>query len=108
MNWIDELQAVTKRVYSQENQDGIIESIFKHIGTTNKQCVEFGFNSRELTTGSGSNVARLVVEDGWTPLLLDSDYENPSINLHRERRRSAHEARVLAGARLPFNRRGQH
>ena len=83
-NWINQIQFQKKKVYSQLNQDGIIEYIFKNIGTTNKFCVEFGFNSNSLTQGTGSNVARLVLEDKWNCLLLDVDNENELINLHKE------------------------
>jgi len=83
-DWTDEVQFKSKRIYSQSNQDGVIEYIFENIGVTNKFCVEFGFNSNSLTGGSGSNVARLVLEDKWSCLLLDSDYENVSINLYKE------------------------
>lgn len=84
MNWITQFPNQLNKVYSQTYQDGVLEYIFKNIGTTNKFCIEFGFNSNELTGGSGSNVARLVVEDKWTALLLDSDNENISINLHKQ------------------------
>ena len=83
-NWINEIQSQNKKIYSQGNQDGVLEYIFKNIGTTNKFCVEFGFNSNTLTGGSGPNVARLVIEDKWNFLLLDGDHENASINLYRE------------------------
>jgi hypothetical protein len=84
MNWLNELQFKSRRVYSQYGQDGLIEFIFKNIGTTNKFCVEFGFNSCFIDGGSGANTARLILEDGWKSLLLDENNENLSINLHRE------------------------
>jgi len=83
-NWINQIYDHCKKVYSQTYQDGIIEYIFKNIGTTNKFCVEFGFNSNSLTGGSGANVARLVLEDNWKALLLDGFNDNSSINLHKE------------------------
>jgi len=83
-DWIHELPFIKSRIFSQRYQDGIIRSIFENIGVTNKFCVEFGFNSNVLTEGSGSNVARLVLEDGWDSLLLDADFENKEINLHKE------------------------
>lgn len=83
-NWIKQIKHVNKKVYSQGNQDGIIQYIFDNIGTTNKFCIEFGFNSSILTGGSGPNVARLVVEDKWECLLLDGNNKNESINLHKE------------------------
>jgi hypothetical protein len=83
-SWVKRLQSMGRRVYSQGRQDGLIEFVFKNIGTTNKCCVEFGFNSESLKGGSGSNVARLVLEDGWKQILFDGDYENLEINLHKE------------------------
>ncbi len=82
--WIKQIISKEKKIYSQANQDGIIEYIFQNIGTTNKFCVEFGFNSNNLTGGSGSNVARLVLEDKWNCLLMDRSFENHSINLYKE------------------------
>ena len=55
--------------YSQAGQDGVIESIFKAIGTTNKYFVEFG-------AGDGlhlSNTANLRLHHYWEGLLMDED-----------------------------------
>lgn len=82
-NWIYNIQSQNKRVYSQDFQDGIIEYIFENIGTINNFCVEFGFNSNTLTGGSGANSAYLIT-NGWKGLLLDGNFENPEINLHKE------------------------
>lgn len=70
---------------SQSYQDELIEVIFDNLGTTNKVpfCVEFGFNSESLDIGSGANVAKLVLEQGWDSLLLDGENENNSINLYK-------------------------
>jgi hypothetical protein len=83
-SWIDKLQGIHKRIYSQSYQDGILEYIFANIGITNKLCVEFGFNSETLTGGSGSNVANLVLNHDWKCVLLDGGFENKEINLHKE------------------------
>jgi len=72
-----------RAVYSQAQQDVTLARIFGEIGVTNKFCVEFGFNAETLDGGSGSNAARLIVENEWTGLLLDKDYQNSAINLHR-------------------------
>jgi hypothetical protein len=87
MNWLSDIHAHARKVYSQVGQDGITEYIFKNIGVTNKFCVEFGFDNTKLEGGegaAGSNVARLVLEEKWNALLLDANNENPSINLHKE------------------------
>jgi hypothetical protein len=71
------------RKYSQRSQDGIIASVFDAIGTTNKECVEFGFNSKSLIGGSGPNCGRLVVDEDWHGTFFDSEYDNIDINLHQ-------------------------
>jgi hypothetical protein len=73
-----------EKKYSQSNQDIIIKNVFDKIGTTNKFCVEFGFNSESLTVGTGSNTARLILDEGWDSVLFDGEFENKEINLHKE------------------------
>ena len=41
-NWIQGLQSKGRRVFSQNDEDGVIEEVFNYIGTTNKVYVEFG------------------------------------------------------------------
>jgi len=79
---------------SQSDQDDILREIFNTIGTTNKNCVEFGFGYggplvKTLTwehfgggqiIGTGVNTHALI-EDGWKPLFFDAEFENPNINL---------------------------
>ena len=40
--WIQGLKSKGRRIYSQNDEDGVIEEIFNFIGTTNKIYVEFG------------------------------------------------------------------
>jgi hypothetical protein len=48
-----------KKKYSQNGEDGIIESLFNHVGTTNKFFVEIG-------VGDGTeNNTRKLAEEGW-------------------------------------------
>ena len=47
------------QVYSQNGEDGIIEEIFRRIGTTNKFFVEFGVGN-----GTENNTANLLLK-GW-------------------------------------------
>lgn len=58
-------------VFSQFGEDGIVEHIFDVIGTTGKECVEFG-------GGDGlscSSTARLWRDLGWRGLLVEPDPE---------------------------------
>jgi DNA-binding protein H-NS len=54
------------KVFSQADEDGIIEEIFKRIGTTNKIFVEFGVEIGE------ENNTRYLLEQGWTGLWIES------------------------------------
>jgi hypothetical protein len=58
------------KVYSQCDEDGIIQEIFKRIETTNRIFVEFG-----VETGIECNTVKLLVE-GWRGLWLDGDDKN--------------------------------
>jgi hypothetical protein len=42
---IADLTRYEKRMCSQHGEDGILEAIFRKIGTTNRYCVEFGVGS---------------------------------------------------------------
>jgi len=54
------------KVYSQNDEDGIISEIFNRIGTTNKVFVEFG-------VGSGlENNTLFLLHQGWRGLWLDA------------------------------------
>lgn len=103
--WVRQLagRRFPKGRYSQGGQEGILMEIFRRIPTANAPpfCVEFGFNSDTLTGGTGSNVASLVLEHGWTALLLDGGFENPSINLRRELLTSSNVVNVLAKWGVP-------
>ena len=104
-NWVKQLKSTTfeKGIYSQKYQDHLLEIIFENIGTTNPTpfCVEFGFNSKELTDGSGANVAKLVLEEQWDCLLLDGENENPTINLHKHFLRSGNILEVFEQYNVP-------
>lgn len=64
---------------SQKGQDSIIKYIFDHIKPTNKYYVEFGAVDGFLFC----NTHYLRTKENWSGLLLDCDYENRRINLHR-------------------------
>src|SRR5580704_16632386 len=54
------------KVYSQNEEDGIIQEIFNRVGVTNRTFVEFG-----VETGVESNTTKLLVE-GWRGLWIDA------------------------------------
>ena len=68
---------------SQGAQSAVLGELFKIVGTTNRQYVEFGYNSNLLCAGSGANTCRLH-RQGWQGLLLDGGHQNASINLQLE------------------------
>ena len=82
--WVDEIALQKGKKYSQGDQDAVLEYIFRNIVPTHKICVEFGFNSTSLTTGTGSNCANLILTHSWKGVLFDKDNSNPGINLHKE------------------------
>jgi hypothetical protein len=55
------------KVYSQNDEDGIIQEIFKRIGTTNKTFVEFG-----VQDGLESN-CHFLLFTGWKGLWIEGD-----------------------------------
>lgn len=61
-----------KKIYSQNGEDGIIEEIFKRIGTDSKFAVEFG-----VEDGTECNT-RLLKNNGWKVLQMDGGNNNPS------------------------------
>jgi len=98
-----EIQSASNRVYSQCGQDGIIQFLFDKIGTTNKVCVEFGFNSLDLIGGSGANCAKLVLHDGWNGIFFDQTNENLSINLHKVELTSDNIGDIFRQYKVPEN-----
>ena len=55
------------KVYSQNDEDGIIQEIFRRIGTADRTFVEFG-----VADGTECNTAKLLVE-GWRGLWIEAD-----------------------------------
>ena len=71
-----------KQVYSQQNQDGVLEKIFNTIGTTNKYFVELGSNGRK--DGKGNSIY-LREKYGFNGLLVDAGIpEEPCYDLKHE------------------------
>jgi hypothetical protein len=55
------------KVYSQNGEDGLILYIFSRIGTHSNTFIEFGAG------GISSNTENLIVNFGWSGLLIDGD-----------------------------------
>jgi hypothetical protein len=64
--WPTSLRNFEKKVFSQNGEDGIVEEIFRRIGTTNQTVVEFG-----VEDGEECNARYLVERLGWNAVLLD-------------------------------------
>lgn len=56
-----------KKITSQNGEDGIIDYIFKNIGTTNQKSCEIGFHSTECNTLE-------LMKKGWNCLFVDYNY----------------------------------
>merc|ERR1719272_1798208 len=67
-----------EKVYSQNGEDGIIDSICGIVGCHLKNYVEFG---AEDCTECNSRHLR---EKGWKGLVMDGSHENKAINLQKE------------------------
>jgi hypothetical protein len=63
----ERLTASRFRLLSQNQEDGILYSLFQQIGTTTKTFVELGSGA------TGGNAAMLAGEFGWTGLLVEGD-----------------------------------
>jgi hypothetical protein len=58
------------KVYSQCDEDGIIQEIFHRIGSTNRRFVEFG-----VENGLENNTLKMLLE-GWAGLWIDGNAEH--------------------------------
>ncbi|HPQ82275.1 MAG TPA: hypothetical protein PL191_00865, partial [Candidatus Saccharimonas sp.] len=66
------LDSYNRKVFSQNGEDGIIEEIFRRIGTDSKYSVEFG-----VEDGSECNTRFLIEQRGWDSLRMDGSDNNP-------------------------------
>lgn len=64
---ISNIRKFESRKYSQSSEDGIIQAIFKQIGTTNKISVELGAQFGEECN------THLLREQGWNTLGIDAE-----------------------------------
>src|SRR6266705_1067179 len=60
------------KLYSQNDEDGIIQEIFRRIGAENRTFVEFG-----VAAGNECNSVKLLVE-GWRGLWIEANAESAS------------------------------
>lgn len=70
-----------KKIFSQNGEDGITLEILRRLypgNITNKYFVEFGVGN-----GTECNTRVLWEHHYWNGLLLDANYFNPTINLHK-------------------------
>lgn len=78
-----------KKVYSQNDEDGIIEHIFSTIGYTNRTFVEIGVgpprdgSAVDETTSLECN-CRLLAEQGWTGVYFDAGDYPEHLGMTRE------------------------
>jgi hypothetical protein len=68
------LNAYERKVYSQNGEDGILEELFRRIGTKDKFFVEFG-----VQDGSECNTRYLKDTKGWTGLWMDGDGDDTEV-----------------------------
>lgn len=62
------------RVFSQNDEDGIILRIFSQIGTTNKQVIEIGSNCSGSALGMPENLStNLFINHGWNGAIFELD-----------------------------------
>ena len=62
------------RVFSQNDEDGILLRIFSHIGTTNQYVIEIGSNCSGSDLGIPENLStNLIVNHGWHGAIFEID-----------------------------------
>ena len=65
----DNLNAYGKNVFTHHGEDGIIETIFDLIGTSNKYAIEFGGWDGIVA----SNIRNLLLNHDWSGLFIEGD-----------------------------------
>lgn len=62
------------RVFSQNDEDGVLLRIFSHIGQTNQYVIEIGSNCSDSDLGIPENLsANLIVNHGWHGAIFEMD-----------------------------------
>jgi hypothetical protein len=88
--------------HSQGVQDLILNKIFELVEPSHKYFVEFGFDAASYEKSMGANTAGLH-RAGWSGLLLDVSYENPTINLHKARVTPDNIVSILESHKVPHD-----
>ncbi len=69
-----ELIASGFRVFSQNDEDGIVLRLFTHIGYTNRYVIEIGSNCDDSDIGIPENLSsNLIVNHGWHGSIIEMD-----------------------------------
>lgn len=80
---IHDLNQIGFRVFSQNNEDGLLLYIFTMIGTTNKLFVEIGSNTDDSHIGiPENNSTNLIMYHGWNGLIIDADKTAVDTTIH--------------------------
>jgi hypothetical protein len=85
----DKLTKFEYQVFSQFGEDGVLQEIFRRIGTTNRFFVEFG-----VEDGSETNSTYLLYK-GWNGLWIDGGSENIAA-IHRSCSRAIAKGQLIA------------
>lgn len=64
----NQINVYERKVCSQFGEDGILEEVFRRVGTTHRYFVEFG-----AADGLGSNTLYLLTHKGWTGVMIEGD-----------------------------------
>jgi hypothetical protein len=83
-----DFDAVGFNEYSETHEDGILLAVFAAIGMTDRRCVDIGAGRID-----GSNVANLIVNHGFTGLLVDG---NPKLVAETDAYYRGHPATRIA------------
>ena len=79
---MNKLHNYGKKIYSQNNEDGILLQLLKILENKNININKYFF---EFGVEDGSEcITRILRDKGWDGVLLDGGYENKSINLFKE------------------------
>lgn len=69
-----DLRAAAFRVFSQNDEDGMLLRIFSQIGQTNQYVIEIGSNCSDSDLGIPENLsANLIVNHGWHGAIFEMD-----------------------------------